>query len=65
MTRLAPRVNAGLVTAGWLVGVVLFIRLSQILPCCQVPPLEAALRSNIRGETFVNPCPRYADAAPR
>jgi hypothetical protein len=65
MTRLAPRLNAGLVTAGWLVGLVLFIRLSQILPCCQVPPLEAALRSNICGESFVNPCPRYADAAPR
>jgi hypothetical protein len=65
MARLAPRVNVWLATSGWLVGAVLFIRFAQILPCCQVPSLESALRSNICGESFVNPCPRYADATPR
>lgn len=65
MTRLAPRVTLWLTTSGWLIGALLFIRFAQILPCCQVPPLETALRSSICGEAFVNPCPRYADAGPR
>jgi hypothetical protein len=66
MARLAPRANVWLVTSGWLVGVVLFVRFAQILPCCQVPSVEAALRANICGQSLaVTPCPRYASAAPR
>jgi hypothetical protein len=65
MTDVSPRVSPWLSTSGWLLGALLFIRLAQVLPCCQSPSLEVALRSHICGENVVNPCPRYEDSAPR
>lgn len=48
----------------WLVGVALFIRLTQILPCCQQQPMEIALRAKGACAELVA-CPRYDDCAPR
>jgi hypothetical protein len=61
----SPRMSKWLSTAGWVSGALLFIRLAQVLPCCQSPSLEASLHGHICGATFVNPCPRYEDSAPR
>jgi hypothetical protein len=49
---------------GWLVGLALFIRFTQILPCCQPPSFEALLRGHAC-EAGGGPCPRYDDCAPR
>jgi hypothetical protein len=70
MTRLPPRVPPlrtprWLTSSAWLIGAVLFIRLTQILPCCQASPIEVALRSNICAAARPIDCPRYTAGAPR
>jgi len=49
---------------GWTAGAVLFVRLMQILPCCQPPPMDEVLRAHACRPGF-NPCPHYDDCAPR
>ncbi|MBS0334737.1 MAG: hypothetical protein JSS35_18355 [Proteobacteria bacterium] len=49
---------------GWLVGLALFVRLTQILPCCRPPPMEVALRGQACAPSQWS-CPRYDDCAPR
>ena len=65
MSDVSPRVIPWLSTAGWLIGALLFIRFTQVLPCCRTASLEVALRGHICGETIVTPCPRYQAYAPR
>jgi hypothetical protein len=62
---LTPRERRWLSIMGWLVGLALFIRLAQILPCCAAQPLDAALRRHDCGAAFTTACPRYEDCAPR
>ena len=59
-----PRERRCLAIMGWLVGLALFVRLTQILPCCQPPSMELALRGHAC-EVGVTACPRYDDCAPR
>ncbi|HEX3366445.1 hypothetical protein [Phenylobacterium sp.] len=49
----------------WLVGIALFVRFTQVLPCCAAPTLDAALRSHACDAAFTTACPRYEDCAPR
>jgi hypothetical protein len=65
MTRQPPSVPKWLTASAWLVGGLLFIRLTQVLPCCQSSPIEVALRSNICGAAMPVDCPRYDTGAPR
>jgi hypothetical protein len=65
MTRLTPRVPMWLTASAWLVGALLFIRLTEILPCCRPSPIEVALRSNICAAAMPIDCPRYDAGAPR
>ncbi|HXA40838.1 MAG TPA: hypothetical protein VNW53_17695 [Phenylobacterium sp.] len=62
---LTPRERRWLSIMGWLVGLALFVRLTQILPCCQPPPMERALRGQACDAAFASACPRYDDCAPR
>lgn len=62
---LTPRERRWLAIMGWLVGVALFIRFTQILPCCRPPPLELALRGGQACDSTIVACPRYDDCAPR
>jgi hypothetical protein len=50
---------------GWLVGLALFIRATQILPCCAAPSMDSTLRHNACESAFTTACPRYEDCAPR
>ena len=61
---LSPRERRWLAVMGWLVGLALFVRLTQILPCCQPTPMELALRGHTCDAGQVA-CPRYDDCAPR
>jgi len=61
---LSSRARRWLAIMGWLVGLALFIRFTQILPCCQPPSFEALLRGHAC-EAGGGPCPRYDDCAPR
>jgi hypothetical protein len=49
---------------GWLVGLALFVRLLQVLPCCQPTPLDQVLRDHACS-VGLDPCPHYDDCAPR
>ena len=60
---LTARERRWLAILSWAVAAVLFIRLIQILPCCQPPSMEAVLRGHACGVGAA--CPRYADCAPR
>lgn len=62
--RLTLRERRWLAIMGWLVGLALFVRFTQILPCCQPPGLELALRGGAACG-FGQACPRYDDCAPR
>lgn len=62
--RFTPRERRWLAIMGWLVGLALFVRLTEILPCCQRPPVEQALRGQAC-KTGLDACPRYDDCAPR
>ena len=53
-----------LMTLGWLVGLILFIRWTQILPCCQPRPLDEVLRAH-ECRAGLDPCPHYDDCVPR
>jgi len=46
------------------IGLLLFVRLLQIFPCCRPTPMDEVLRSHacVAG---LNPCPHYDDCAPR
>jgi len=61
---LSPRERRWLTTMAWLVGLALFVRLTQILPCCQPKTVEVALRQH-DCDTGLSACPRYDDCAPR
>ena len=61
---LSPRERRSLAIMGWLVGLALFIRFIQVLPCCQSPPVELALRGQAC-DIGTAVCPRYDDCAPR
>jgi hypothetical protein len=65
MTRQPPRVPMWLTASAWLIGLVLFVRLTQILPCCQSTSIEVALHSNICGAALPIDCPRYDAGVPR
>lgn len=65
MTRQPPRVPMWLTCSAWLIGAVLFVRLTQILPCCQATPIEVALHSNICGAVLPAGCPRYSAGVSR
>lgn len=62
--KLTPRERRWLAIMGWLVGLALFVRLTQIFPCCQPPPMETALRGQACKAGMVA-CPRYDNCAPR
>lgn len=62
--RLSPREQRWLAIMGWLVGLALFVRLTQILPCCQPLSLEVALRGHACDQGL-SACPRYDDCALR
>ena len=61
---LSPRERRCLAIMGWLAGLALFVRLIQVLPCCQSPPVELALRGHAC-DFAAKVCPRYDDCAPR
>ena len=61
---LTPRERRWLAVMGWLVGLALFVRLTQILPCCQQTPAEMVLRGHAC-DPGVTACPSYDDCAPR
>ena len=65
MTRLMAPARPWLVALGWLVGIALFVRLTQILPCCTPPTLESALHGHNCDLAFAAACPSYDDCAPR
>lgn len=62
--NLSPRERRWLSVMGWLVGLALFVRFTQILPCCQQPSFESLLRSG-HCDAGVSACPRYTDCVPR
>jgi hypothetical protein len=62
---LTPRERRWLAIMSWLVGIALFVRFTQVLPCCAAPTLDAALRSHACDAAFTTACPRYEDCAPR
>jgi hypothetical protein len=62
---LTPRERRWLSIMGWLVGLALFVRFAQVLPCCMPPSLDATLRRHDCGAAFTTACPRYEDCAPR
>jgi hypothetical protein len=51
--------------SGWLIGAIAFVRLTQILPCCQPVSIETSLSQNICGQMLIADCPRYENGAPR
>ena len=63
MARLA-HIQRWTAILGSILGLVLFIRLIQILPCCQPRPIDEVLRNHACA-TGLNPCPHYDDCAPR
>jgi hypothetical protein len=65
MTRTRWRVPLWLPASGWLIGAIAFVRLTQILPCCQPVSIEASLSQNICGHMLVTDCPRYETGVPR
>jgi hypothetical protein len=64
-TALNPREQKWLLIMGWLVGLALFVRFAQVLPCCIPPSAEAVLRSHHCDLSFAAACPSYNDCAPR
>lgn len=62
---LTPRERRWLAIMSWLVGLALFVRFAQVLPCCTPPTLDAALRRHACDAAFTTACPRYEDCAPR
>jgi len=65
MTRTRPHVPLWLPASGWLIGAIAFVRLTQILPCCQSVPIEVSLSQHICGQALVSDCPRYETSALR
>jgi len=64
MARLLARPERALAILGCAIGLLLFIRLLQIFPCCQPTPMDEVLRGHacVAG---LNACPHYDDCAPR
>jgi hypothetical protein len=64
MTHLLVRPERIAAILGSILGLLLFIRFLQILPCCQPTPMDQVLRSHacVAG---LDPCPHYDDCAPR
>jgi hypothetical protein len=60
----AARTNRFVAIMGCVSALVLFIRLIQILPCCQTQPLDEVLRAHTC-TAGLDPCPHYDDCAPR
>jgi len=64
MARLLARPERVLAILGCVIGLLLFIRLLQIFPCCKPTPMEEVLRGHacVAG---LDACPHYDDCAPR
>jgi hypothetical protein len=60
-----PRERRWLSIMGWLVGVALFVRFTQVLPCCAAPTLDVALRGHVCDAALTTACPRYEDCGLR
>jgi hypothetical protein len=58
------RTNRWITILGGVSGLVLFVRLLQVLPCCQTPQLDEVLRTHACS-SGLDPCPHYDDCAPR
>ncbi len=63
MARLATT-DRWITILGCVIGLVLFVRLMQVLPCCKPEPLDQVLRAHACTDGL-NPCPHYDDCAPR
>jgi hypothetical protein len=50
--------------SGCILGLLLFVRLMQVLPCCKPTPLDEVLRGHACA-AGLDPCPHYDDCAPR